>query len=114
MSRLLRLTVILAAFVSLSGHTPTSEPARDGCNLVCEELCAQDNDGLSNACACDWGAGSECGCICSSYPGSHDCDDFPGCRMDMADASCQQGAVGVQPLGTAVVPWRAGRTERGE
>lgn len=76
--RLVRMALLLAALALL---TATLRGASN-CNMVCEDLCAQENDGLSSACLCDFGDGPpECGCICSSYPGSHVCGEFPGCEM---------------------------------
>lgn len=62
-----------------------SSPAE--CYGTCLDICQTDGADLVNACACNWGGGSECGCLCSNTEGTHECSDFPGCATVYTVAS---------------------------
>lgn len=58
---------------------PVAVRAAAECYGTCLDICQTSGADLVNACACNWGGGAECGCLCSDTQGSHECSDFPGC-----------------------------------
>lgn len=58
---------------------PPMAAVRDECYGTCLDICQTTGADLVNACACNWGSGAECGCLCSNTEGTHECSDFPGC-----------------------------------
>ena len=90
--RVRRAVVFLAVLASLSILSDVRVPAcararltvpwaAGECGNTCLDICQTNGTDLVSACSCQCGDGPpECACACSDTPGTHVCEDFPGCE----------------------------------